>query len=75
MRVGSQFNLFWNLLRSIWTGVLRGEMKGEAGGDWGSDWRGEIGWVVMFNIRTSFERDVDAIIATSIPKQTTTFHE
>ena len=39
-------NLFWYLLRSMWTGVLRGEMKGEAGGDWGSDWRGEIGWVV-----------------------------
>ena len=48
VRVGSQFNLFWNLLRSIWTGVLRGEMKGEAGGDWGNDWRGEIGWVEMF---------------------------
>ena len=48
MRDGSQSNLFWYLLRSIWTGVLRGEMKGEAGGDWGNDWRGEIGWVEMF---------------------------
>ena len=48
VRDGSQSNLFWYLLRSIWTGVLRGEMKGEAGGDWGNDWRGEIGWVEMF---------------------------